>query len=629
MRRLRLLVLVSLVCGTTLAAAERQRPLRPWQFTKAVCHLLEIPEQQPLTALPALPPRSGALDGSIRQAYRSYLDACLDIALDPRDERPAMHYWRIDWLAGREHTRVAGAAQTAQVALAGVEAVDEAEWSRLRPGQAAATIRLYGVPAGIYRLSLGCGVASPDLRGPRPVRLLVEGSDGRRLFDEFVSVRREEAPLLSVEDLFIGDDGKGAWRLTVLAADGIPDPAAARLLLDRVRIEGPCFNDDRWPPELQRKPVGEEVADAEFLARTVDELVQRAWFLTTAEVDGTAEPIRSKAEAARRRQGLAGGLRQALTAILDDPRFLYLERAPGSGVPEQLSQNEFAARVGFAVYGRCPETRLRHDRVWRHLNEDFAAEAAKDQKKSEGHIRRHARIKMWREGRDTPAAAVTIGRLLADDLLDLDALVVAELSVPDELRASFIAEARATIAANYRRHRPAVELLDWRQVVVDRLLAQHYDVPAGPPGSLRPMPVHDQHPRGGVLGFGAVLVAHPDAAARMAFVDDHLFGGDAPNLPDLRIGLAGFGPTGVWRGDAAAAEAFVAGRQALRAAGGRFVLELRRRLARLITGAELSPPDAKAVSKVNEAIAKDKCPSLNGLVEGFLWGDDPLIERRH
>ena len=81
-----------------------------------------------------------------------------------------------------------------------------------------------------------------------------------------------------------------------------------------------------------------------------------------------------------------------------------------------------------------------------------------------------------------------------------------------DLGKDMVAESIATFQAIFHNDRDARELLSSDTVYVNQRLARHYGLPPITGGELRPVPVPDYSPRGGLLHQGAILTMTADGA---------------------------------------------------------------------------------------------------------------------
>ena len=235
--------------------------------------------------------------------------------------------------------------------------------------------------------------------------------------------------------------------------------------------------------------------------------------------------------------GFDGGVRDALSAILASPHFLYrAESGVGTGATRTLSDLELASRLSFFLWSSLPDDEL---------------------------------VKLATESRlsKPDVLAAQVSRMLADpraeSLSDDFAFQWLHLSKLDEItpdrgqfphasglldpRALFKEELRLFIDSVLRSDRSVFELLTADYTFLNERLAMHYGIETVKGSHFRRVTL-DNPARCGLLGKGAILMmtAYPNRTSpvlRGAWILDRLLGTppsdpplEVPSLPENRRG---------------------------------------------------------------------------------------------
>ena len=235
--------------------------------------------------------------------------------------------------------------------------------------------------------------------------------------------------------------------------------------------------------------------------------------------------------------GFDGGVRDALSAILASPHFLYrAESGVGTGATRALSDLELASRLSFFLWSSLPDEEL---------------------------------VKLASESRlsDPRVLTAQVSRMLADprarSLSDDFAFQWLHLSKLDEItpdraqfphasnlldpRGMFKEELRLFIDSVLRSDRSVLELLTADYTFLNERLAMHYGIETVKGSHFRRVAL-DNPARRGLLGKGAILMmtAYPNRTSpvlRGAWILDRLLGTppadpplEVPSLPENRRG---------------------------------------------------------------------------------------------
>ena len=235
--------------------------------------------------------------------------------------------------------------------------------------------------------------------------------------------------------------------------------------------------------------------------------------------------------------GFEGGVRDALSAILASPHFLYrAESGDGAGGIRTLSDLELASRLSFFLWSSLPDEELLTLATQSRLsNRDVLA------------------------GQVSRMLADPRARSLSDDFA-FQWLNIAKLDeiTPDrgqfphasgllDPRAMFKEELRLFIDSVLRSNRSVIELLTADHTFLNERLAMHYGIETVKGSHFRRVTLEDKA-RHGLLGKGAILMltAYPNRTSpvlRGAWILDRLLGTppsdpplDVPSLPENKRG---------------------------------------------------------------------------------------------
>ena len=282
----------------------------------------------------------------------------------------------------------------------------------------------------------------------------------------------------------------------------------------------------------QPKATPEEAACAQ---KIVENLARRAFRRPVTAEDLT--PLMAFYKAGHARGGFDGGVRDALSAILASPHFLYrAESGTGAGATRTLTDLELASRLSFFLWGSLPDDEL---------------------------------LTLASSSRLSTPAALTaqVSRMLADararslsDDFAFQWLHVKKLDeiTPDrgqfphasgllDVRGPLKQELRMFVDSVLRSDRSVNDLLTADYTFLNERLAMHYGIETVKGAHFRRVTLPDKS-RHGLLGKGAILMltAYPNRTSpvlRGAWILDRLLGTppsdpplDVPALPENRRG---------------------------------------------------------------------------------------------
>lgn len=317
--------------------------------------------------------------------------------------------------------------------------------------------------------------------------------------------------------------------------DGVRDYEGPGIAFEWFEVEGPL--DDAWPPPSQRRLFG--AATPATLARRQSageplpaDVPERGPLLADFAAKAFRRPVAVAEVAAYERivadelakgESFKDAMCAGYRAILCAPDFLFLGLESGlpktAGAP--LGAHALAARLAFFLWDSMPDQPLL----------DLAASGAI---------------------LESDVLMAEVDRMLADPKADrfvehfLDEwlkLHEIDFTTPDTklypefdtwLRDSMLAETRATFRRMLDEDRPAAELIDSDTVMINQRLAVLYGIPGVRGAAIRPCPVPDGVPRGGLLTQASVHKVTSNGTAtspvlRGVWVMERLLG--IPRLP--------------------------------------------------------------------------------------------------
>jgi mono/diheme cytochrome c family protein len=263
--------------------------------------------------------------------------------------------------------------------------------------------------------------------------------------------------------------------------------------------------------------------DLPCATKIVESLARRAFRRPVTAEDVT--PLMAFYKSGSATGGFEGGVRDALSAILASPHFLYrAESGVGTGATRTLSDLELASRLSFFLWSSLPDEEL---------------------------------LKLGTESRlsKPDVLAGEVSRMLADprakslsDDFAFQWLHVARLDeiTPDRTqfpyasrlydpRGMFKEELRLFVDSVFRGDRSVFELLTADYTFLNERLAEHYGIETVKGAHFRRVTL-DNPARRGLLGKGAILMltAYPNRTSppvRGAWILDHLLGSPPPEPP--------------------------------------------------------------------------------------------------
>ena len=288
------------------------------------------------------------------------------------------------------------------------------------------------------------------------------------------------------------------------------------------------------------RPAADAAADDEqaCAGRILGRLARRAY---RRPVDGgDVDALLDFFRAGRRDGGFDDGIQFALERMLVDPEFLFrVERDPedaAPGAPYRLGDLELASRLSFFLWSSIPDDELL----------DAAAEGRLgDPAELERQTRR-----LLADGRSRALVDNFASQWLRLRNLESQERESADYPEFDEnLREAFRRETELFVESNIREDRSLLELLSANYTFVNERLARHYGIPGVYGDRFRRVALDPDHPRGGLLGHGGLLMvtSYPNRTSpvvRGKWLLETILGAPPPEPPPNVPGLPDRGEGG-------------------------------------------------------------------------------------
>ena len=274
------------------------------------------------------------------------------------------------------------------------------------------------------------------------------------------------------------------------------------------------------PGLSRRSSPAEQASEGGCAQKIVESLARRAFRRPV-----TAEDLTPLMAFYKSGGGFEGGVRDALSAILASPHFLYrAESGVGTGATRTLSDLELASRLSFFLWSSLPDEEL--------------LKLAADSRLSKPDVLAGQVSRMLADPR---------AKSLSDDfafqwlhLSKLDEITPDRTQFPQasrllDPRGMFKEELRLFIDSVIRSDQSVVELLTADYTYLNERLAMHYGIETVKGSHFRRVTL-DNPARHGLLGKGAVLMltAYPNRTSpvlRGAWILDRLLGAPPPEPP--------------------------------------------------------------------------------------------------
>ena len=299
-------------------------------------------------------------------------------------------------------------------------------------------------------------------------------------------------------------------------------------------VEGPGDTPSRREIFVCR-PAAEATADDETACanRILGSLARRAYRRPVGGPD--VEALLDFFRAGRSDGGFDDGIQFALERMLVDPEFLFrIERDPEDAAPEtpyRLGDLELASRLSFFLWSSIPD-------------DELLAAAAAGRLGDPAELERQTR-RLLADGRSRSLVDNFASQWLRLRNLESQERESADYPEFDEnLREAFRRETELFVESNIREDRSLLELLSANYTFVNERLARHYGIRGIYGDRFRRVTLDPDHPRGGLLGHGGLLMvtSYPNRTSpvvRGKWLLETILGApppepppDVPGLPD-------------------------------------------------------------------------------------------------
>ena len=287
-------------------------------------------------------------------------------------------------------------------------------------------------------------------------------------------------------------------------------------------------------------PAGNATADEEeaCAGRILGKLARRAYRRPVDDTDIGA--LLDFFRAGRRDGGFDDGIQFALERMLVDPEFLFrIEHDPvdaAPGAPYRLDDLDLASRLSFFLWSSIPD-------------DELLAAAADGRLDDPAELERQTRRLL---GDDRSRALVDNFASQWLRLRNLESQERESADYPEfdeNLREAFRRETELFVESNIREDRSLLELLSANYTFVNERLARHYGIAGVYGDRFRRVTLDAEHPRGGLLGHGGLLMvtSYPNRTSpvvRGKWLLETILGAPPPEPPPNVPGLPDRGEGG-------------------------------------------------------------------------------------
>ena len=301
-------------------------------------------------------------------------------------------------------------------------------------------------------------------------------------------------------------------------------------------VEGPGDTPSRREIFVCRPVAGDE--EETCAGRILGRLARRAYRRPVDDKDIGA--LLDFFRAGRRDGGFDDGIQFALERMLVDPEFLFrIERDPrdaASGTPYRLGDLELASRLSFFLWSSIPD-------------DELLAAAADGRLGDPAELERQTR-RLLADARSKALVDNFASQWLRLRNLESQERESADYPEFDEnLRDAFRRETELFVESNIREDRSLLELLSANYTFVNERLARHYGIPGVYGDRFRRVTLDADHPRGGLLGHGGLLMvtSYPNRTSpvvRGKWLLETILGAPPPEPPPNVPGLPDRGAGG-------------------------------------------------------------------------------------
>ena len=288
------------------------------------------------------------------------------------------------------------------------------------------------------------------------------------------------------------------------------------------------------------RPDGTATAEEEeaCAGRILGKLARRAYRRPVE--GGDVEALLDFFRTGRRDGSFDDGIQFALERMLVDPEFLFrIERDPADtapGTPYRLGDLELASRLSFFLWSSIPDDELLEAAAGGRLGDP-------------AELQRQTR-RLLADGRSRALVDNFASQWLRLRNLESQERESADYPEFDEnLREAFRRETELFVESNIRADRSLLELLSANYTFVNERLARHYGIRGVYGDRFRRVTLDPDHPRGGLLGHGGLLMvtSYPNRTSpvvRGKWLLETLLGAPPPEPPPNVPGLPDRGEGG-------------------------------------------------------------------------------------
>ncbi len=316
-------------------------------------------------------------------------------------------------------------------------------------------------------------------------------------------------------------------------------------LVEQVSIGGPYTVEGPGDTASRREifvcQAAPAAGDAEGIAcadRILRRLARRAYRRPVTDVE--VETLLDFYTTGRREGTFDDGIQFALERMLVDPEFLFrIERDPAGvapGSPYRLGDLELASRLSFFLWSSIPDDELLDAATSGQLSDPAVLE--RQTRRLLADVRSRALIDNF------------VSQWLRLRNLDSQQRESADYPQFDEnLRNAFRRETELFVESTIREDRGLLELLSADYTFVNERLARFYGIPGVYGDRFRRVTLGPDHPRGGLLGQGGLLMvtSHPNRTSpvlRGKWLLESILGAPPPEPPPNVPGLPDRGESG-------------------------------------------------------------------------------------
>ncbi|MBI1247979.1 DUF1592 domain-containing protein [bacterium] len=273
------------------------------------------------------------------------------------------------------------------------------------------------------------------------------------------------------------------------------DPSQPIIVIDSVEFEGPLV--ESWPPESHTRimvPRERRWSESQYAEEILKRFLPRAYRRPVDQAD-LAPMLDLFQKVNLRSQSFEDAIRDTLAMVLVSPDFLYLVEPGNEKQRRKLNDFELASRMSYFLWSSMPDEKLFHLAESGKLREPKVLEARARAMLADPKIERFV-------------------QQFTDQWLNLsgvDRVAVNPEYYPDfdeRLKADMREETKAFFAEILTQDLSGLNLIDSDFAMLNRRLAEHYQVP-GPRGTeFERVELNLMDRRGGLLTQGAVLLSN-------------------------------------------------------------------------------------------------------------------------